>query len=264
MQFAVISLFPEIIQNYFQYGVAGRAVKNNTVSISYYNPRDYSECKHSAVDDRPFGGGSGMILKPEPLGAAIDAAKKNLVLSTDKDSTQTQHQPPMVIYLSPQGKKVNQPLIKQYADEQQSLILLAGRYEGIDQRVIDKYVDHECSIGDYIISGGELAALVLMDAIIRLLPGVLGDSQANLDETFSDNLAGLLEYPQYTRPVDYCGLKVPDILQNGDHSKIHEWRHKQVLGRTWIRRPNLLEYANLTEEQERLLAEFKQEYAAQE
>jgi len=253
MQFAVVSLFPEIIQNYFQYGVAGRAVNNNRVSVTCYNPRDYSECKHGTVDDRPFGGGSGMILKPEPVGAAIDAAKKAMNKARTQD--------PTVVYLSPQGKPATQPIMREFADAQKPLILLAGRYEGVDQRIIEKYVDYECSIGDYIISGGELAALVIIDAIIRLLPGVLGDSQANLDESFSDNLSGLLEYPQYTRPVDYSGFTVPDVLQNGDHKKIKAWRDKQVLGRTWLRRPNLLQYADLTKEQDLLLAEFKKEYS---
>lgn len=249
MQFAVVSLFPEIFQNYFNYGVVGRAVQNKLVMIDYYNPRDYSDCKHRTVDDKPYGGGAGMVLKPEPIGKAIEAAKNKLILNSQN--------PLKVIYLTPQGKLLNQNILKSFVDNNQSLVLLTGRYEGLDERVINKYVDEEYSIGDYVLSGGELAALVILDGLIRLMPGALGDQDSALNESFSDNLFGLLEYPQYTRPVNYCGDEVPAVLQSGDHQRIRRWREKQVIGRTWLRRPDLLKCVSLTADQKHLLAEFQ-------
>jgi len=246
MKFAVVSLFPEIITNYFNYGVVGRAAQKNLVDIKYYNPRNYTTDVHHTVDDKPYGGGAGMVLKPEPLDKAIIDAKKNL-------------ENPKVIYLTPQGGLLTQNKIKDFALQQQPLILLSGRYEGLDQRIIDKHVDYELSIGDYILSGGELAVLVMLDGIIRLLPGVLGDNNSALDESFSQNLFGLLEYPHYTRPTDYLGDKVPEVLLNGNHQQIKRWREKQVLGRTWLRRPNLLECESLSHQQLQLLEEFKLE-----
>lgn len=216
MNFAVISLFPEIISDYFNLGVLSKALKNNTVNIKYYNPRDYSDCKHGSVDDKPFGGGDGMVLKPEPLIKAIIAAKQEFPQAK-------------VIYLTPQGKSFLQSTANALIKANNPLILLSGRYEGIDQRVIDNYVDYEISIGDYILSGGELPALVIMDAIIRLLPGVLGGKSSTNVETFSDELSGLLEYPQYTRPAEYNNLKVPEVLLNGNHQDILRWRMKQSL-----------------------------------
>ncbi len=249
MKFAVISLFPEIISSYFSVGVLSSALKNNKISIQYYNPRDYSDSKHGHIDDKPFGGGSGMVLKPEPLIKAITAAKKEL-----PDAK--------VVYLTPQGKVFVQSTANALINESNPLIFLSGRYEGIDQRVIDNYVDYEFSIGDYILSGGELPALVIMDAITRLLPNVLGGEESTNIESFSEKLSGLLEYPQYTRPALYNNLKVPEVLLNGNHQEIFRWRIKQSLGKTWLQRPNLLKCGILTNHEKLLLEEFKQEFLA--
>ncbi len=256
MNFAVISLFPEIFDSYFNCGVVGRAIKNKIATVTSFNPRDYTEDKYGTVDDKPYGGGAGMVLKPEPLGKAIDAAKRRLSGSQGHYDRQSQ-----VIYLTPQGKPLHQNTVRSYAEDKKPLILLCGRYEGLDERIIEQYVDEEYSIGDYVLSGGELPALVLLDAIIRLLPGALGDEDSVLDESFSESLLGLLEYPQYTRPSCYNNNKVPDVLQSGHHEQIKRWRQKQVLGRTWLRRPNLLECVSLTLEQEQLLKEFIAEYS---
>ncbi|MBP9721645.1 MAG: tRNA (guanosine(37)-N1)-methyltransferase TrmD [Gammaproteobacteria bacterium] len=248
MKFSIITLFPELFKNYFSMGVVGRAVQNNLVSVDYYNPRDYTDNKYGSVDDKPYGGGAGLVLSPQPLIEAINTAKKHI-----PDAK--------VIYLTPQGNQLTQKAISVYAEEKKPLVLLCGRYEGIDQRVIEHYVDQEYSIGDYILSGGELPALVLLDSIIRLLPGALGDAKSAQNDSFSENLSGFLEYPHYTRPNQYIGLKVPEVLQSGNHQQIKRWREKQVLGRTWLRRPNLLECVRLTLEQQELLAEFILEIA---
>ena len=248
MKFAVVSLFPEIITNYLNCGVIGRAIGNKTTSIDCYNPRDYADGQYKTVDDKPYGGGAGMLLKPEPVSRAILEAKKQLNNPNTK-----------VVYLNPQGTVLNQNIIRKHVDLAEPLVLVCGRYEGIDQRVIDEHIDYEYSIGDYILSGGELAALVMLDGMIRLIPGVLGDECSAVDESFSENLFGLLEYPQYTRPSEYLGKKVPDVLLSGNHQEILRWRLKQVLGKTWLRRPNLLECQSLTHTQMQLLEEFKLE-----
>ncbi len=248
MKFAVVSLFPDMIENYFNIGVIGRAIRNNATNINCYNPRDFAEDQYKTVDDKPYGGGAGMLLKPEPLSKAIITAKNQL------NNPETK-----VIYLSPQGSVLTQEIIRKYVSLSQPLVLVCGRYEGIDQRVIDEHVDYEHSIGDYVLSGGELAALVMLDSMIRLLPGVLGDDSSVVNESFSDNLFGLLEYPQYTRPAEYFDKKVPDVLLSGNHQEIMRWRLKQVLGKTWLRRPNLLECQSLSHEQMQLLEEFKLE-----
>lgn len=247
MKFSIISLFPELFHNYFNYGVISRAINKQLVDISYYNPRDYSDCKHGTVDDKPFGGGAGMVLKPDPVVKSIRATKNE-----QPDAK--------VVYLTPQGKLFKQTDAKQLVKDNSSLIFLSGRYEGVDERVISNHVDYEYSIGDYVLTGGELPAMVMIDAITRLIPGVLGDAESFATDSFSTGLNGLLEYPQYTRPYDFEGEKVPEVLLSGNHKDIANWRLKQSLGRTWLRRPNLLKYVNLTEYENKLLLEFKQEY----
>jgi tRNA (guanine37-N1)-methyltransferase len=246
-RFGVVTLFPEMLQMFTQQGVTGRAVKNGKVLVECFNPRDFTHDKHRTVDDRPYGGGPGMLMMVQPLKDAILAAKKAAGEQTK------------VIYLSPQGKKLDQAGVKELA-ENVSLILVAGRYEGVDERVIQSQVDEEWSIGDYVLSGGELPAMILMDAISRLVPGVLGHEQSAQQDSFSD---GLLDCPHYTRPEDLDGKLVPKVLLSGDHDKIRQWRLQQSLGRTWQRRPELLNDLALTEEQQRLLAEYQRQVLQQ-
>lgn len=240
MHLGVISLFPEMFEAVTQYGVTGRAVKQSRLSVSLWNPRDFTEDKHRTVDDRPYGGGPGMVMKVAPLSAAIDAAKTELGQETK------------VIYLSPQGKQLDQPALKQLA-QRDNMILVAGRYEGIDERLIEHQIDEEWSIGDYVLSGGELAAMVMIDGMARLIPGVLGDEQSAEQDSFSE---GLLDHPHYTRPENLFDQSVPEVLLGGDHEAIRKWRLKQSLGRTWLRRPDLLAQRKLTDEQQALLEEF--------
>lgn len=226
------------------YGVTGRAVRNQLIQLDCVNPRDFTEDVHQTVDDRPFGGGPGMVMKYEPLQMAIHSARSDLSQAR-------------VMYLSPQGRQLDSSGIE-YLRQQQEIILLAGRYEGIDERLLEKEVDEEWSIGDYVISGGELAAMVLIDAVSRQIPGVLGDAQSAIEDSF---FAGLLDCPQYTRPEKLPdGQVVPEVLLSGDHQEIQRWRLKQSLGRTWLRRPDLLEKLELTQEQQALLEEFRQEH----
>lgn len=250
MNIYIISLFPELIQQATEFGVLGRAIKQRQLKLSCFNPRDYADDKHRTVDDRPYGGGPGMLMKVEPLYKAIMAAK------------QASGNAAKVVYLSPQGQQVNQQLLVDTAATGQDLILIAGRYEGIDERIIELLVDEEWSIGDYVLSGGEFAALVVVDAITRLIPGVLGDDDSALQDSF---MQGLLDCPHYTRPELINGEAVPDVLLSGDHQAIQRWRLKQALGRTWLRRPELIDVikkdASLwNEEKAALLAEFKKEY----
>jgi len=256
MLFSAISLFPEMFSAISDFGVVGRAVKNEIVKIDCINPRDFTEDRHRTVDDRPYGGGPGMLMKVEPLQRAIQAAKKSKQardLVSDSGSGSAK-----VIYLSPQGKKLNHQLVKELS-KQQHLILLSGRYEGIDQRLIDQQVDMEISLGDFVLSGGELAAMVLIDAITRLLPDVLGHSVSAIEDSFED---GLLDHPHYTRPESYQGMDVPPVLLSGDHKAIENWRLQQRLGRSWLKRPDLLEKKILSESEQQLLAEFKKNYRA--
>jgi tRNA (guanine37-N1)-methyltransferase len=239
----VISLFPEMFDSITKFGVTGRAVKNGIISFNSWNPRDYAFDKHRTVDDRPYGGGPGMLMMVEPLKKAITDAKAAAV-----DGAK-------VIYLSPQGRKLDQQGAAELA-KHEKLILVAGRYEGIDERIIESYIDEEWSVGDFILSGGELPAMTLIDAVARLVPGVLGHSQSAEQDSFSD---GLLDCPHYTRPEILDGKQVPAVLRSGDHQKIAKWRLKQSLGRTWLRRPDLLNKLALTVEQTQLLAEFQQE-----
>ena len=245
MWFGVVTLFPEMLQALTEQGVSGRAVKQDKVSVACWNPRDFTHDKHQTVDDRPYGGGPGMLMKVQPLRDAIHAAKA------------AAGEGAKVIYMSPQGRKLDQQGVLELV-QQEKLILVAGRYEGIDERLIDDEIDEEWSIGDFVLSGGELAAMTLMDAVIRLVPGVLGHEQSAQQDSFME---GLLDCPHYTRPEDYDGQLVPEILLSGNHEKIRQWRLKQALGRTWQRRPDLLAALELTTEQQKLLTEYLDENA---
>ncbi|HDX8341885.1 tRNA (guanosine(37)-N1)-methyltransferase TrmD [Aeromonas dhakensis] len=243
MWIGVISLFPEMFRAITEHGVTGRAVKSGLLQIECWNPRDFTHDKHRTVDDRPYGGGPGMLMMVQPLRDAIHAAK------------QAAGDGAKVIYLSPQGRKLTQAGVTELATNQK-LILVAGRYEGIDERVIQTEVDEEWSIGDYVLSGGELPAMTLIDAVSRLVPGVLGDQASAEQDSFTD---GLLDHPHYTRPEVLDGLAVPEALTSGNHEVIRRWRLKQSLGRTWQRRPELINNLALTDEQESLLAEYVRE-----
>ena len=243
MRFDVVTLFPEMITAAAGYGVTGRAIERNKVSLSVWNPRDYTHDKHRTVDDRPYGGGPGMVMKYQPLHDAVMNAKQ-----TGGDTAK-------VIYLSPQGKPITQALLAEACGISQ-LILIAGRYEGLDERFVEMDCDDEWSVGDYVISGGELAALIVIDAITRLLPGVLGHKESAQQDSHAD---GLLDYPHFTRPETLEEYSVPDVLLSGNHADIERWRMKQALGRTWQKRPDLLKNKNLSAEQEYLLQQFKSE-----
>jgi len=243
MKFDVVTLFPEMVESVANIGVLGRAIKNGQIQLNSWNPRDYTKDKHRTVDDRPYGGGPGMLMKVQPLKLAIESAKQAAPQSR-------------VIYMSPQGKTVTQQDVIKLAG-QPGVILIAGRYEGIDERIIESHVDEEWSIGDYVLSGGELPALVLIDAIARMIPGVLGDEQSAQQDSF---MQGLLDCPHYTRPEEIDGRSVPPVLLSGNHRDIDRWRLQQSLGRSWLRRPDLIDALNLTEEQQQLLEAFKQEH----
>jgi tRNA (guanine37-N1)-methyltransferase len=240
MRFDVLTLFPEMITSAAGYGITGRAQERGIVTLSAWNPRDYTTDKHRTVDDRPYGGGPGMVMKYQPLHDALSDAKR-----AGSGSAK-------VVYLSPQGKPITQALLAE-ACELSQLILVAGRYEGVDERFVELDCGEEWSIGDYVISGGELAALVVIDAITRLLPGALGDEDSAQQDS---HVGGLLDYPHFTRPERVNGVAVPDVLLSGNHADIDRWRMKQVLGRTWQKRPDLLAKKTLTAEQEKLLKEF--------
>jgi tRNA (guanine37-N1)-methyltransferase len=246
MQFAVITLFPEMFAAVTGYGITGRAVKNGLMEVTTWNPRDYTEDRNRTVDDRPYGGGPGMVILAAPLCAAIRTARRALP------------EPAPVIHLTPQGRRLDQSGVRELLQQQQ-LILVAGRYEGIDERVIEAEVDAEWSIGDYVLSGGELAAMVFIDVLTRALPGALGHGDSAVEDSFFD---GLLDFPHYTRPEEVDGRRVPAILLSGNHEEIRRWRLKQALGRTWLRRPELLEAIKLDAEQQALLEEFRQQLPA--
>lgn len=238
MRFDVITLFPALVNAVIENGITGRAVERGIISLHSWNPRDYTQDIHRTVDDRPYGGGPGMVMKGDCLLRAIrDVRRKN---------------PGKVIYLSPQGQRLNQTMVSELA-AQAGLILLCGRYEGIDERVIHLEVDMECSIGDYVLSGGELGAMILIDAVTRLLPGALGHTESAVQDSFFD---GLLDCPHYTRPENLEGLGIPAVLKSGNHADIARWRKKQALGRTWQRRPELLRVRQLTDSERVLLDEY--------
>ncbi|WP_115719530.1 tRNA (guanosine(37)-N1)-methyltransferase TrmD [Gallaecimonas mangrovi] len=245
MKLAIVTLFPDMFRALTEHGVMGRAIDKGLLQLECINPRDFTSDKHRTVDDRPYGGGPGMLMKVEPLQAAIAAAKR----AAGKQAK--------VVYLSPQGRKLDQQGVRSLA-QTSSLVLVCGRYEGIDERVITALVDEEWSIGDYVLSGGELPAMVLIDAVARLVPGVLGHELSAEEDSFA---TGLLDCPHYTRPEVLDGQQVPDVLLSGDHEAIRRWRLKASLGRTWQRRSDLLDNLALTDEQEKLLAEFIREQA---
>jgi tRNA (guanine37-N1)-methyltransferase len=243
MRIAVVSLFPSMLREAMAHGVMGRALERGVVGVEYFDPRGYTRDVHRTVDDRPYGGGPGMVLKVEPLRDALHAARAAL--------------PPgaRAVYLGADGVRFEQSRARDACDWP-GLILVAGRYEGVDERFIEREIDERWSIGDYVLTGGELPALVVIDAIARLLPGTLGSAESALQESFTD---GLLDWPQYTRPACVDGREVPEVLSSGDHAAIRRWRLKQALGRTWLRRPELLERRGLSNEERELLDEFKRE-----
>ncbi|MEO9656284.1 tRNA (guanosine(37)-N1)-methyltransferase TrmD [Marinomonas dokdonensis] len=242
MKVSVISLFPEMFQAITQYGVTGRAIKSGLVEVDFINPRDFTHDRHKTVDDRPYGGGPGMLMKVQPLKDAIACAKLSVPNAK-------------VIYLSPQGRTLSQSGVQQLANEAE-FILVAGRYEGVDERLIQSEIDEEWSIGDFVLSGGELPAMVLMDTVFRMVPGVLGKQASADEDSFAD---GLLDCPHYTRPEVLDGVPVPPVLLSGNHEEIRRWRLKQKLGRTLQRRPDLLQDIELDKEQQKLIEEFIRE-----
>jgi len=250
VQVEVVTLFPEFVRAYLVGGVVGRAVERGLVRVGVEDPRAWATDVHRTVDDRPYGGGPGMVLKVEPLATALANAQARLPEGSPR------------IYLSAQGRPFTQGVARELA-KAPGLLLLAGRYEGVDERLLAECVDAELSIGDYVLSGGELAALVVIDAVARLVPGVLGGADSALHESFGEGQggvpAGLLEGPCYTRPVEWRGRRVPDVLQEGNHAAIRRWRLKQALGRTWERRPELLAQRELTSEERTLLDEYRNE-----
>jgi tRNA (guanine37-N1)-methyltransferase len=243
LRFDVITLFPEMFAALTASGITRRALDRGLWRMECWNPRLWTQDVHRTVDDRPYGGGPGMVMMASPLEQAIGAAKVGAG-GTAK-----------VIYLSPQGARINQQRVVDLAASE-GAILLCGRYEGIDERLIERCVDEELSLGDFVLSGGELAAMALMDACIRQLPGALNDEASAVEDSFA---AGLLDCPHYTRPEVYEGCAVPDVLLSGNHERIRRWRLKQALGRTWQRRPDLIEIRTLSREEADLLAEFKRE-----
>lgn len=243
LKIAVVSIFPEMFNAVADFGVSGRAIKQGLVELNVLTPRDFAHDRHSTVDERPYGGGPGMVMMVQPLRDAIAAAKS----WAGNDAK--------VIYLSPQGRTLDQSGVAALAGYR-NMVLVAGRYEGIDERLLQTVIDEEWSIGDYVLSGGELPAMVLIDAVIRLVPGALGHALSAEQDSFAD---GLLDCPHYTRPEDFEGMRVPEVLLSGNHELIRRWRLKQSLGRTWLRRPDLLQAINLTEEQQKLLTEYRRD-----
>jgi tRNA (guanine37-N1)-methyltransferase len=242
IRFDVITLFPEMFAAITQSGITSRALQAGLWQLATWNPRDFTTDNYRTVDDRPYGGGPGMVMLAEPLEKALDAAR---AAARGR-----------VVYLSPQGRKLEQGRVMELSKEA-SLTLLCGRYEGVDERLLERRVDEELSLGDFVISGGELAAMALIDACVRQLPGALGDERSALEESFAE---GLLDCPHYTRPELYEGRRVPAVLLSGHHAEIRRWRLRQALGRTWLRRPELLQARAMSEEEKRLLAEFQNEH----
>jgi len=248
MRIEVVSLFPEMIEDALRHGVVGRGLKRELWSLRCWNPRDYVHDRHGTVDDRPYGGGPGMVMLAEPLEAAIAAAQGAVAEATGERA--------QVVLMSPQGVALTHARLVDWA-RLPAMIVVAGRYEGIDERVLDS-VDVEASVGDFVVSGGELPALLLIDGVVRQLPGVLNDAQSNVQDSYVD---GLLDCPHYTRPETYRGRTVPAVLLSGNHAEIARWRLKQALGRTWLRRPELLQDRAMSAEEKQLLDEFRRESA---
>lgn len=245
--FDVVTLFPEMFAAVAESGITRRAREQGLWTLALWNPRDFATDNYRSVDDRPYGGGPGMVMLAEPLDKAIDAARRRQAQAGGVGAK--------VIYLSPQGKPLKHARVLELAREQ-GAILLCGRYEGVDERLIERCVDEEISLGDFVLSGGELAAMALIDAVVRQLPGALNDADSAAEESFA---GGLLDCPHYTRPEVYEGVPVPPVLLSGHHAEIRRWRLKQALGRTWLRRPDLLEQRQLSKEELGLLEEFKRE-----
>lgn len=246
MRFSVVSLFPDMFASLTENGVTGRAFRQEMASLLLVNPRDFTRDVHRTVDDRPYGGGPGMVMLAEPLLAAVEHARDNLARGSAL--------PPKVVYVSPQGRTFNQALAQEQVSDGRPIVFMAGRYEGIDERIIETVVDEEWSLGDFVLSGGELPVMAMLDAMIRLLPGALGHKQSAEQDSFVDNL---LDCPHYTRPEVYAGKAVPEVLLSGNHERIRRWRLQQSLGRTWQRRPELLESRSLTAEEAELLAQYQ-------
>jgi len=249
-RFDVITLFPEMFDALADHGITRRALDEKAFELKTWDPRDFTTDNYRRVDDRPYGGGPGMVMLPDPLQASIDAARKRQV--------EAGVEAPVVVLMSPQGERLDEGLVKELAS-QPGLVIIAGRYEGLDERLVKESVDREVSIGDYVTSGGELPAMVLIDCIVRKLPGVLNDSESAVQDSFSD---GLLDWPHYTRPEEWKGSKVPDVLLSGNHAAIARWRRKQALGRTWDRRRELLDESKLSREDRQLLEEYRREQQA--
>lgn len=243
MRIDVVTLFPDFLRQAASAGVTGRAFEQGLAELVTWDPREDAADRHRTVDDRPYGGGPGMVMRVEPLATTLDRARAAA-------------EPAPVSYLSPQGRRLTQGAIRGLA-QRPRLILLCGRYEGIDERLLDESVDEEWSIGDFVISGGELAAAMVIDAVLRMLPGVLGDADSAEEDSFTD---GLLDCPHYTRPEEWRGRRVPEVLLGGDHAAIARWRRREALGRTWLRRPDLLARARLSDADRALLGEYIDEY----
>jgi tRNA (guanine37-N1)-methyltransferase len=284
----IITLFPEMFNAISEFGITSRALKRGLIELSYWNPRDFARDKHKTVDDRPFGGGPGMVMSVYPLRDAIQAAKAKWgqtpwgLTPTSPTTTSVQQGQTITsiktIYVSPQGKPFTQKTAERWASSKESLLFVAGRYEGVDERLLELEVDEEWSIGDYVLTGGELPIMVMIDALTRLIPGAVGHEDSALQDSFSglfeaqgcgsvlshdpnnSDLPGLLDCPHYTRPETINSLKVPSVLLSGDHQAIANWRLKQRLGRTFLRRPDILEALNLDKNQRKLLQEFLNEH----
>jgi tRNA (guanine37-N1)-methyltransferase len=250
MQFDVITIFPEMFDALIDHGITRRALEDRRFGLKTWDPRDFTKDNYRRVDDRPYGGGPGMVMLAEPLQAAIEAAKAH--------QRAEGVEAPKVLLMSPQGERLSEALVQELSSEA-GLVLVAGRYEGIDERLVQKHVDREISIGDYVTSGGELPAMVVIDALVRRLPGSLNDAESALQDSFS---AGLLDWPHYTRPEEWKEARVPEVLLSGNHAAIARWRRKQALGRTYDRRPELIDESKLAREDRQLLEEYRREQQA--
>jgi len=250
-RYDVVTIFPAMFEALTGHGITRRAIEEGRFELHTWDPRDFTSDNYRRVDDRPYGGGPGMVMLPEPLQAAIDAARS-------RQRAQGVARP-VVVLMSPQGERLGEKVVQELSAED-GLVVIAGRYEGLDERLVRASVDREISIGDYVVSGGELPAMVLMDALVRRLPGVLNDERSAEQDSFS---AGLLDWPHYTRPEEWRGMRVPEVLSSGNHAAIARWRRKQALGRTWHRRPDLVDEASLSAEDRKLLEEWRREQQAQ-
>jgi len=250
--FDVITIFPAMLDALADHGITARSLDEKRFELKAWDPRDFAQDNYRRVDDRPYGGGPGMVMMAEPLKMCIDAAKDR-----QRDAGVAA---PKVVLMSPQGERLSEALVQELSKEE-GLVVIAGRYEGVDERLVRRLVDREVSIGDYVTSGGELPAMVLIDCLVRRIPGSLNDGRSAAQDSFS---SGLLDWPHYTRPEDWQGAKVPDVLMSGNHAAIARWRRKQALGRTWDRRPDLIDESGLSREDRQLLEEYRRERQAQE